>query len=340
MKKVFRTILLIALIIAGLVAGYQGIGRSTVSMDSLLTFCTANNGETIAAWNDGSNTVIARLRQNGTILSYLKFRTERKDAMYQILGVAAGEKYVYVLRDKVDRYDGSVLDQELMVIDFDRLYNRQRKIFSLDQEDGIRYGWVNASGSTITIIGTDEKETEAIRKNYEFGSVLEDTLSLKNERSYPMKTGEGIYKAIGNSTNLVYISDSGKIYCASEERVYEVYPARKVDTLMYPSFISYAESGYVYFGEYETGNIIRLNLEDGSEETVLSGSSPFGGSNLYSPGDVVLMSMSSLNTFTALVKSGQDDGFHFLVCQDGNGHVISYFRYGIPAIRYVSAFFS
>ena len=49
MKKVFRTILLIALIIAGVVAGYRGIGRSTVSMDSLLTFCTAQNGGTIAA---------------------------------------------------------------------------------------------------------------------------------------------------------------------------------------------------------------------------------------------------------------------------------------------------
>ena len=119
MKKVFRTILLIALIIAGVVAGYRGIGRSTVSMDSLLTFCTAQNGGTIAAWNDGNSTVIARLKQNGTINGHLKFRTERKDAMYQILGVTAGEKYVYVLRDKVDRYDGTVLGQELMVIDFD-----------------------------------------------------------------------------------------------------------------------------------------------------------------------------------------------------------------------------
>ena len=67
MKKVFRTILLIALIIAGVVAGYRGIGRSTVSMDSILTFCTAQNGGTIAAWNDGNSTVIARLKQNGTI---------------------------------------------------------------------------------------------------------------------------------------------------------------------------------------------------------------------------------------------------------------------------------
>lgn len=329
MKKVFRTILLIALIAAGLIAGYQGIGKSTVSMDSLITFCTAKNGATIAAWNDGSSTVIARIRQNGTIDSHIRFRTERKDAMYQIKGIAAGEDYVYVLRDKADRYDGTVLGQELMVIDFDRLYHRQRKVFSLDNEDDLQYGWVNASGDTITVIGTDEKETRAVRKNYEFGSVLEDTLSLKNERTYPLKTGEGIYKAIGNNTNLVYISDSGKIYCASEESVYEVYPARTVDTLMYPSFIAYAESGSVYFGEYETGNMIRLNLEDGAEETVLSGNSPFGGSNLYTPGDIVLMSMSGLNTFTALVQSGTDDGFHFLVCQEGNGHVISYFRYGI-----------
>ena len=49
------------------------------------------------------------------------------------------------------------------------------------------------------------------------------------------------------------------------------------------------------------------------------------------------MSMSGLNTFTALVKSGQDDGFHFLVCQDGNGTVlISAFRYGVAAMILVN----
>ena len=183
--------------------------------------------------------------------------------------MTAGEKYVYVLRDKVDRYDrnGSGTGADGHRFRPSCTDGRER-FFHWTMKTESAYGWVNASGSTITVIGTDEKETKAIRKNYEFGSVLEDTLSLKNDKNLSHENREkAIYKAIGNGTNLVYISDSGKIYCASEERVYEVYPARTVDTLMYPSFISYAESGYVYFGEYETGDIIRLNLEDGSEET-------------------------------------------------------------------------
>lgn len=164
MKKVFRTILLIALIIAGVVAGIGELEEVLYPWIRFLTFCTAQNGGTIAAWNDGNSTVIARLKQNGTINGHLKFRTERKDAMYQILGVTAGEKYVYVLRDKVDRYDGTVLGQELMVIDFDRLYGRQRKDFFTGLRRRNPLWRVNASGSTITVIGTDEKETKAIRK--------------------------------------------------------------------------------------------------------------------------------------------------------------------------------
>lgn len=44
------------------------------------------------------------------------------------------------------------------------------------------------------------------------------------------------------------------------------------------------------------------------------------------------MSMSGLNTFTALVKNGQDTGFHFLVSEDGNGTVLNSLRYGAVAL--------
>ena len=330
MKRFVRIIILTALILAGVLAGYQGIRNSSVSMDSLLGISAAGDGSTVTGWYDGDRTVLARVRQNGSIDGTLQFQTIKKNDMYNIKGIAVGDRYTYVLRNRVNRYTGKLTGQELVVIDFDSIFRKEKKVFELTAEDNYVYGWVNASGDTITLIASDPNGTRAVRSSYEFGSVLDDTLSLKNSRYYPLKSGEGIYKAIGNGTDLVYISDSGKIYCANEQEIWEVYPARTLDTLMYPTFIAYAASGAVYLEEHETGNIIRLTLEDGSEETVLSGNSPFGGSNLYTPRDVSVMSMVNLNTFSALVRSGQDSSFQMLVCVEGSGHVIRGFQYGIP----------
>lgn len=248
--------------------------------------------------------------------------------MYNIKGVAAGGDYVYVLRNRADRYDGTILGQELMVLDFTGISASKRKTFALEEEN-YQFGWISASGDTVTLIAVDAYETAAIRKSYEFGSVLADTLSLKNARNYPLKAKEGVYKAMGNGTSLVYISDSGKIYCADEEHVWEVYPARTLDRLMYPTYIAYAENGYIYLGEHESGDMIRLNLADGSEETILDGNSPFGGSGVYTSRDVIAMSMSTLNSFTALVQSNDEENFQFLMVQDGLVHVVGSMRYGM-----------
>lgn len=328
MNRVWKRILLAVLVIAGIIAGYRSIQDSTASLDSLLAFCTAEDGYSILSWYDGDETVVAHVGRGGKADRSVRFRTQSGDSMYNILGVASGGRYTYVLRNRADRYSGSVLGQELMVVDFGGLRGKTEKVFELSNEQGYRYSWVNASGDTVTLIAVDEYETGAVRESYEFGSVLENTLTLKNTRTYPLKTGEGIYKAMGNSTDLVYISDSGKIYRADEESVQEVYPARTLDTLMYPSWIAYAESGYIYLGEHETGNILRLNLEDGSEETVLSGSSPFAGSAQYTPRDVTAMSMSNLNNFTALVKDTQGGSFQLLVSQEGTLHTIRAVKFG------------
>lgn len=332
MNKGLRRLLLVIWVVAGIYAGWQGIQKNTVSLDSLLGFCTAAEGRTISGWYEGKDTVIARIEKSGAISGTYRFRTVKKSVMYNIRGMAAGDTYTYMLRDKKDAYTGELLSQELVVLDFNNHFRKEKKVFTLTPEENHTLGWINASGDTITLISTDKNETQAIRSSYEFGAVLDDTLSLKNTRTYPLKTGEGVYKAMGNSTNLVYISDSGKVYFANEETVYEVYPARTLETLMYPTFIAYAESGYIYLGEHESGDISRLNLSDGSEETLLGGSSPFGGSSVYTPRDIVSMSMSGLNTFTALVKNGQDTGFHFLVSEDGNGTVLNSLRYGAVAL--------
>jgi HAMP domain-containing protein len=296
-------------------------------MDSFITFCTDGNGGSIVSWYENSYTVIGKVNSNGKIEKSIRFRTSEKDSMYNVKGIAVGGNYTFVLRNQVDSYTGTLQGQELLVLDFSGLKASIRKTFTLDAEN-YQYGWINASGDTVTLICTDTYETTAIRESYEFGSVLADTLSLKNTRTYPLKSGEGIYKAMGNSSNLVYISDSGKIYCATEEKVQEVYPARTLDQLMYPTYIAYAESGYIYLGEHESGDIIRLNLSDGSEETVLSGGSALGGSGYYTSRDVIAMSMSSLNNYTALVENSRGDGYQFLMAQDGVVYTVGSMKYG------------
>ncbi|MFR5354654.1 MAG: hypothetical protein ACLTI1_00040 [Clostridia bacterium] len=205
MKRFVRIIILTALILAGVLAGYQGIRNSSVSMDSLLGISAAGDGSTVTGWYDGDRTVLARVRQNGSIDGTLQFQTIKKNDMYNIKGIAVGDRYTYVLRNRVNRYTGKLTGQELVVIDFDSIFRKEKKVFELTAEDNYVYGWVNASGDTITLIASDPNGTRAVRSSYEFGSVLDDTLSLKNSRYYPLKSGEGIYKAMGNGTDLVYL---------------------------------------------------------------------------------------------------------------------------------------
>ena len=328
--KMINKIWIILIVAAAILAGYQCVSERNVTLDSLLAFCNTPDGGSIVSWNDESQTVVAKIGADGKIDKSYSFQTEKGEFLYQVQGLAAGEEYVYMIRNRADKYSGKVQGQELVVIDYSGLLTaKEKKIFDLENQENYQYGWIHATADTVTMIGTDRYETSAIRQTYEFGTVLENTLNLKNTRTYPMKEGEGIYKAIANSTNLVYISDSGKVYCASEEEVFEVYPARKLEVLMYPSYISYAESGYIYLGEHETGDIIKLNLSDGKEEVVWSGNSAFFGTGLYTPKNVVEMSMSSLNNFTALVKNSQNDSYQMLNVQDGEAYIIDKFQQSI-----------
>ena len=79
MKRFVRIIILTALILAGVLAGYQGIRNSSVSMDSLLGISAAGDGTTVTGWYDGDRTVLARVRQNGSIDGTLQFQTIKKN---------------------------------------------------------------------------------------------------------------------------------------------------------------------------------------------------------------------------------------------------------------------
>ena len=93
MSKVLRRIMLAVLVIAGIIAGYRSIQDSTVPLDSLLAFSTAEDGYTILSWYDGDHTVIAHVGRNGSADKSIRFRTESGDSMYNIKGVASGARY-------------------------------------------------------------------------------------------------------------------------------------------------------------------------------------------------------------------------------------------------------
>lgn len=381
MKKTIIRILLIILAASAVYAGVISYRERTVPMKNLIEMCSVSDGSSIVSWYEGNKTLIAKINGSGRIEKYLSFPTINQKKLYTIRGLSAGnEGLVYLLRDVKNAYDGSVEEQQLVILDFEGFMARERKVFTLANEDEkYNYGWINASGESITLIAADEDEKTAIRRSYEYGALLTGTLNIKNTLTYPLAVklpgsggepevaeegentresaeqeengdpaqltdtpsdeqgenedaiSEGIYMAIGNSTNLVYISDSGKIYRADEENVTEVFPARNLDTLMYPTFLSYAESGYIYFGEHESGNIVKLDLANGSEDIVMPGGTALSSNSSYTPKDIVKMSMSGLNVFSAMVYNEQANAYSLLMINEGRTATVTNMKYSLLA---------
>lgn len=333
MKNTIIKLLLVILAISAVYAGITSMGGRSVPMKSLIEVCYANGGDSIVSWYEGNKTIIAKVNDSGRIEKYITYNTLGKKQLYTIRGISAGDQgAVYLLRDVKNPYDGSLEEQQLVVYDFGGWIAREKKVFTLGQEEeNYHYGWINASSETITLIATDMYEETAIRRTYEYGALLAGTLNIKSTRTYPL-AGEGIYLAVGNGTDLVYISDSGKIFKADEETVQEVFPARTLQTLMYPTFLAYAESDFVFFGEKESGNVIKLDLSNGNEEVVMAGGAALNGSSLYTPKDIVKMSMSSLNVYSAVIYNSQTGTYHILSSNEGRIYTISRMKYSFNSV--------
>ncbi|MGN0342460.1 MAG: HAMP domain-containing protein [Roseburia sp.] len=334
MKKWMKYIVITLAIAAGIYAAVVSLRERTVSMDHFIAVSNGVDGDSIVAWYEGDETVVARVSNAGKIEKYVSFDTLNKGRMYTIRGIAAGSAdTAYMLRDVRNAQTGNLIEQELVILDFGRLFPKEQKSFVLtDETENYEYQWIYVTGETITLIATDMYEEQAIRRTYEYGSLLADTLNIKNTRIYPLAKGEGIYQAMGNNTDLVYISDSGKIYRADEESVTEVYPARKLTTLMYPTFLAYAESGCVYFGEHESGNIVKLDLSNGDEEVVMAGGTSIGGAGVYTPKSFVQVSMTSLNVYTAVVCDTQNEKYNLLSSYDGRVTLIKNLKYSLAEL--------
>ncbi len=333
MKKL-RYFLIGLVVITAIVGLVTTLLDQSVPMDHFLAIAQGENSTSILAWYDEKDTIVAQVDENGTIEKYISYQTEVGDVLYTVQGVAAGTGgSVYVLRNQSDAYTGDLIVQELMILDFSGWYAKEQKVFTLtDTTENYYYRTITASADTVSLVATDMYEETAIRRTYEYGTLLAGTLTIKSTRTYPLMESEGIYQAIGNGTDLAYLSDSGKIFLSTETTVTEVYPARVIETLIYPTFLVYAESGYIYIGEHETGNFIRLNLSDGTEEILQSGNSPLNGATTYTTGSISKIAMTDTNNYLAVVTNANTGKLELILTTAGLSSAIDSINYGLLTI--------
>ncbi|MBQ6886983.1 MAG: HAMP domain-containing protein [Lachnospiraceae bacterium] len=354
MKKVKQIMVVITVIILAAVALTGTVNNSSQPINQFYTISAASDGNTLATWYDEKNITVAVVNREGKISKSKKIPVEKGDLLHKVEAACMGEdNKVYVLLRSCENDTGNSVKEELYIYDFNKWLSSPT-IISTDElqvqtEDATdtehvvwSYKWMNANGSALSLIGVNSDSTKAVRKVFEFGEVTSRSLNIKSERIYPLAEGEGIYQAIGNGTDIAYISNSGKLYHATESQVQEVYPAREVDVLMYPLYLFFAETGYVYTQEAETGNILKLSLTDGSEEVKMKGTAAFSAAEVITPADICMMSMTNISNFSSVIRDSSGNGYNLFVLQDDTGYLIKSIEKPISqlALMFLESFLS
>lgn len=350
MKNRIRQVLIPAgMLLLIIISMTQVITNSKRSVDRFYTVSIDPAGNTLAAWYDEKDITIALIKKDGVIGKKTKLPLEKGNTTYSVVDACIDEnKRVYVLIDSLDSASGAFIKEELYVYNFGGLWVSKVVIpveelmyQSSDIEEGStyeeswHYGWVNTSGNVLSMIGVNGDETRAVRKVLEFGD--NKIMNLKSERFYPLAEGEGIYQAVGNGTDIAYISDSGKVFRAGELAVQEVYPAREVEVLMYPLYLAYAETGYVFMQDGESGDIVKLSLSDGTETLIMKGNGAFSTAEVVTPRDICMMSMRGIHNFSAIIKNDVIGGYQILRVEEGACYLIKELRF--PVITNILRFF-
>ena len=334
MKNLKRNLVVLTIIILVAVAFAVTLDSRKIAIDRLYTINAAGSGRTLVTWYNEKHITAAILDREGDIEKSVQLPIEKDGVTYGVEAACVGEdNKVYLLLNSYESTSGEILAEDLYIYDFSKIFPT-KTIISTDNlqtqpsedpnavVDRWNFKWMSISGSALSMIGINSDATKAVRKVFEFGAITDRSLNVKSERFYPIAEGEGVYQAVGNGTNIAYISNSGKLFFATEKSVKEVYPARQVEVLMYPLYLSYAETGYVYLQDGESGNILKLNLTDGTEEVVMRGTGAFSVAEVITPQDICMMSMTNLNNFSAVVRDSSGKGYHLLVMQEGNGYLI------------------
>lgn len=349
MKNLKRNLIILALIGLVTVAFVKTYNDRKIPIDRIYTVSAAGSGKTLVTWYGEDEITAAIIDREGKIGKSVELPLEKDGKTYAVEAACAGEDgKVYLLLSACESISGENLTKDLYIYDFNKIFPSKTIISTDDLQsqqsddpnevvDSWDFKWMSISGSALSMIGVNSDSTRAVRKVFEFGAVTERSLNVKSERVYPLSEGEGVYQAIGNGTDIAYVSNSGKLFYATETEVKEVYPAREVEVLMYPLYLSYAETGFVYLQDAESGNILKLNLMDGTEEVVMKGTAAFSAAEIITPKEICMMSMTNLSNFSAVIKDNLGKGYQLLILQERSGYVIQEMTQ--PLSRLVIAFF-
>lgn len=352
MKNLKRNLIILALIGLVTVAFVKTYNDRKIPIDRLYTVSAAGSGKSLVTWYGEDDITVAIIDREGKIGKSIDIPLEKDGKTYAVEAACAGEDgKVYLLLGACESISGENLTKDLYIYDFNKIFPSKTIISTDDLQsqqsddpnevaDTWDFKWMSISGSALSMIGVNSDSTRAVRKVFEFGAVTERSLNVKSERVYPLSEGEGVYQAIGNGTDIAYVSNSGKLFYSTETEVKEVYPAREVEVLMYPLYLSYAETGFVYLQDAESGNILKLNLTDGTEEIVMKGTAAFSAAEIITPKEICMMSMTNLGNFSAVIKDNFGKGYRLLILQERSGYIIqemtqSFSRLVITLFKYL-----
>ncbi len=265
-----------------------------------------SDGGTVVAWYDDDKVQIDILHTDGSVTVLDNLKREQRQGVISIVDIAVdADNLVYLLVNYLDAETGAVQLQGMLIYDSSKWLNAQVNSLVFATENNLEYRWIESSSSSLSMISINDAGTQVTRELFDLTQLTQGVLSSKGSKSYLISASEGIYEVEPIGTSLAYMTMSGKVYLATDSTVEatEIYPARALVELMYPTFM-YAQSDTILLiGEQSSGDLLLLDIESGETEVFKSGTEPFSGLSSYAPEDVLMMSVYDASTFAAVVKN-------------------------------------
>ena len=335
MKKFTKIILFVLIGIIGALGIWKSMSLAFTNIDNVVALDVYENGDTLLIHNQNEDLVFSKVNKNGIQTDVVSIPLFQGDYFISVADVKTDElNNVYFIQDYLDKYTGEYVKQDLFVYNLDSSLFYKKATIPLENEDFIRYKWLTVDNSVV-LMGMTPSNDQLARVAMDLDDLRDkEEITIKKKRVYPVNPSDGIFQAIPFSSEVVYSTMSGKIFVTSEEatEATEVYPARVLDTLMYPMFISENTTETILMGEQESGDIVALNIANGTTETFKNGMQSFSGTSQYTPKDIMKASFIDDLNFTGVVKNPTLDKFELVVSQQGEYTIVETVRASLGSI--------
>lgn len=334
MKKEGRGILIAVFVLALCLSVVQNIVLASHSYSNLAAVQYTEGGALLARYGE-NGLIVERVEPDSTVSQRFTVPEKIGGKRVSLQDMAADTLgNVYLLLELSDPLSGSPVSQQLQVYRPGRLLFPKISSHTLDPgATNVRWRWLSAT-SSVSIMGTTADGSSLVREVYEPAALTQGgDLTAKLNRGYTIDPDEGIWRAWAMGSDTAYISGSGKLFLAKEgQGTTEIYPARVLEEVMYPIYASPIDTGTMYLGEQESGDLLSIDLTTRQTTVLKSGTEPFAGSASYAPADLVQASIENEQNFVGVVKNETENRYELILSVDGQVEVISTVRPGIPIL--------